>query len=345
MRSHTMNCNRGLPGARRRERGWVLIATLILTSVVASITVGWARHAVLSKGQLEYGSGASRTEEASRSGFDRTREKMRHGQAPGAEEDGEEDRAFTEHGDEVIASRKEKDDKNDRREVRVRVEHESGNDHRDAALRGEAEIVPGSQGGGKRTRMRKSEGDKVLLIPGLVMVTGELVFTPSSDLEGVFLLEDGARLVLEDCTLRGAILTRAALDPDAPLATGSSRPQVEIRGGFSGRPGDDLPGLAICGPDALVSCDSNARVDIAGMIVAEELEVPCRGVLRGMLVAESSESIGSAVERPGHARGGLQFPHFMDVGSERMTRIAFPAIEFTEAELAALEEYDVLSHL
>ncbi|RKY21860.1 MAG: hypothetical protein DRQ55_02735 [Planctomycetota bacterium] len=332
-------------GSRRGEHGWVLIATLILTSVVASITVGWARHAVLSKGQLEYGSGASRTEEASRSGFARTREKMRKGNPPGAEEDGEEDHAFTEHGDEVIASRNNKSGKNDRRDVRVRVEHESGSDHRDAAIRGEAEIVPGSKGGGKRTCMRKTEGDKVLLVPGLTMITGEMVFTPSSNLEGVFLMEAGSRIVLEDCTLDGVIVTRSALDPDAALATGSDRPEIEILGGFNCRPGSDFPGLSICGPDVLVNCDSGARIDIDGMIVAEDLIVPCRGVLRGMVVTEVDEQIGSLVERPGHGRGVKSFPEYMEVGSERMTRIAFPALEFSEDEYDAMEAYDVLSDL
>jgi hypothetical protein len=331
--------------ARRGESGWVLIATLILTSVVASITVGWARHAVLSKGQLEYGSGASRTEEASRSGFDRTREKMRRGNPPGLEEDGEEDRVMTDDGDEVVSERKPKDNQNNRREVKVRVEHESGNESRSANLRGDAEIVPGSRGGGKRTRLKCDEGAKVNLIPGLTMITGEVVFTPSSDLSGVFLMEAGSRMVMEDCTLTGTILTRASLCPDNDLAEGSQRPEIEIRGGFNCRPGSDLPGLSICGPDARLIADSNCRFDIEGMVVAEEVDLNCRGVLRGMLVAEGEESIGGQVERPGHQRGPKNFPDFVDVGSERMTRIAFPSEEFTDAELDAVEDYDVLSHL
>lgn len=330
---------------RRGEQGWVLVATLILTSVVATITVGWARHAVLSKGQLELASGASRTEEAARSGFDRTREQMRQGRPPGSEDDGEEDVVVTDHGDEVRASRKVKGGENDKREVRVRVEHESGGDHRRASLRGEAEITPGSQGGGKRTRLRKDEGDKVNLIPGLTRITGELVFTPSSDLDGLFLLEDGARIVLEDCTLRGAILTRASLDPDAPLAEGEDRPEIEIRGSFSCRPGDDLPGLAICGPDARVIADSGATIDIDGMVCAEELDLPCRGALRGLVVTEGSESLGPDVDRPGHSRGPQDFPEYMDVGSERMTRIAFPSLCMDEDDMDAVEAYDVLAHL
>lgn len=327
------------------EDGWVLIATLILTSVVASITVGWARHAVLSKGQLEFATGASRTEEASRSGFDRLREQMRNGDPPGSEEDDEGDVVVTTHGDEVRVSRGKSDDKNNGRRVDVEVRHESGADHRAAALRGDAEVVPGSRGGGNRTRLKCDEGSKILLIPGLTMVTGEMVFTPSSNLEGVFLMEAGSRMVLEDCTLLGSIVTRSSLCEDNPHATGAQRPEIEIRGSFSCRSGDDLPGISICGPDARVLADSQARVDIDGMVVVEEIDLPCRGNLRGMLVAEGDENLGVNILRPGHGRGPQNFPDSVEVGSERMTRIAFPSEVFTIDEMDAVEAYDVLGDL
>ena len=327
----------------RSERGWVLIATLILTAVAASITVGWARHAVLSKGQLEFATGASRTEEASRSGFDRLREQMRRGQPPGSDEDGEEEHVITEDGDEVRVSRTAQG--HDQREVDVEVRHEGGGDHREAALRGRAEVVPGSQGGGKRTRLRNEDGDKVLLVPGLTMVTGELVFTPSSDLEGIYVMLEGSRMVLEDCTLTGAIVSEAALSDSNPLTTGANRPVVEVRGGFLGRPGADLADLLICGPDLRFEATTDAQIDVSGMVVAEEVDLPCRGAVRGTVVTEVSENIGPNVQRPGHGRGVQDFPACVEPGSERMTRISFPTDEFTVADMDVLEAYDVLADL
>ncbi len=321
------------------EQGWVLIAALLVAAVSASLTVGWARHAVLAKGQLEMSTGASRTEEASRSGFERTRELMRSGQPPGAEADGEDTVVTTSHGDEVRSERVK--DGHDKRDVNVRAHHASGNSHRDAALRGRAKVVPGSQGNGKRTRLTDSEGSKVLLIPGLTMVTGMLVFTPSSDVSGVYLLENGAELVLEDCNFTGTILTRASLDETNPLATGGGRPKVTIKGGCTFREGTDLPGLSLCGPDLLIEAESDASLDVRGMIVAEEVDLPCKGVLRKMVVSESAESISSNISRPGFKRGPTDFPSFVEPGSERMTYISFPTEHFTSDEMDAIEAYDV----
>ncbi|MFT7462783.1 MAG: hypothetical protein ACI9EF_001125 [Pseudohongiellaceae bacterium] len=326
-------------GSHSEEEGWVLIAALLVAVVSASLTVGWARHAVLAKGKLEMSTGASRTEEASRSGFERTRELMNSGQPPGTEADGNESVVTTSHGDEVRSERIV--DGHDRRNVNVRAHHSSGNSHRDAALRGRAQIVPGSQGNGKRTRLSDSEGAKILLIPGLTMVTGTLVFTPSSDLSGVYLLENGSRLVMEDCDFTGTILTRASLNQTNVLATGGSRPVVELKGGCTLREGSDLPGMSICGPDLIVQADSDASIDVRGMVVAEEINLPCRGVLRKMVVSEGSETISSKISRPGHKRGPVAFPSFVEPGSERMTYISFPTDHFTAAEMDAIEDYDV----
>jgi hypothetical protein len=321
------------------EQGWVLIAALLIAAVSASLTVGWARHAVLSKGKLEMATGASRIEEASRSGFEHTRELMRRGQPPGTEEDGEDVVVTTSHGDEVRSERRNVG--HGRREINVRARHSSGNEHRDASLRGRAEVVPGSRGHGKRSRLRCEEGSKVLLIPGLTMVTGTLVFTPSSDVTGVYLMENGSKIIMEDCNFTGAILTRASLCESNPLATEGSRPEIEFRGGCTMREGTDLPGLSICGPDVRVVADSAARLDVRGMIVAEELDLQCRGVLRKMVICEGDEIIGSNISRPGRSRGPQDFASCVDPGSERMTRISFPTEHFSTDEMDAIEAYDV----
>ena len=110
------------------------------------------------------------------------------------------------------------------------------------------DIVPASSKGndGNRTCIGKEKGSKINLIPGLTMITGTLVFTPSSDLSGVYLLEPGATIVLEDNTLSGVILTRSSLDPDYVYDTGTDRCRIEIRGTFDATPGTDFPGLSIC---------------------------------------------------------------------------------------------------
>lgn len=329
------------PTDNRAEQGWVLIAALLVATVSASLTVGWARHAVLSKGQLEMSTGASRTEEASRSGLERTRELMRKGKPPGTEDDGEEDVVTTSNGDSVHSEREEDDIEHDKRDIKVRAYHSSGNSHKDAAVRSRAKVVPGSQGKGKRTRLDCVEGSKIIVIPGLTMVTGMLVLTPSSDVSGVYLLENGATLVMEDIDFTGAIVTRASLCETNALATGGGRPTVQLKGGCVLRDGPDLPGLSLCGPDLVITADTDARIDVRGMIVAEDINLPCRGVLREMVVSESTEVISSNISRPGHDRGPQDFPSFVKPGSEKMTYISFPTEHFTDDEMDTMEAYDV----
>jgi len=394
--AHDGNPDGRIVDPRAGERGWVLVSALVLSMVAASITVGWARHAVLSKGQLEFSNGASRTEEAARSGLERTKEQMRNGDPPGPVgdgDDGDEDdcggwsmdeddgeTVNTPQGDRVTSCSREKekgkgngssnkgsfcddeddDDKqwghgwdeddggNGKRRIDIEVEHDEGGDHRKSTVRANCDVVPTSKNGkgknGKRTCIGKDKGSKINLIPGLTMITGTMVFTPSSDLSGVYLLEPGATIVLEDNTLSGVILTRSALDPDYDYDSGTDRCRIEIRGSFDCTPGTDYPGLSICAPDGVVDVDADARIDIGGMVVSEDIFIPAKGVLRGMVVTEGTEEIGTQISRPGAGRGPQDFPDYMSVGSERMTRIAFPSDVFTEDEYELIEGVDVFDN-
>ena len=90
-----------------------------------------------------------------------------------------------------------------------------------------------------------------------------------------------------------------------------------------------------------VVAGSDARIDVRGMVVADEVDLNCRGVLREMLVCEGNEVISADVSRPGKGRGPKDYPSFVQPGSERMTYIAFPTEHFSSDEMDAIEAYDV----
>ncbi len=101
----TMRIVRTGAAARRNESGWVLAASLILSTLAIAVTVTYARHAVLAKKSLEFAQGASPVEEATRSGMERVRERMLDGNPPGTVEEGTQDHAVTAGGEDVTGER------------------------------------------------------------------------------------------------------------------------------------------------------------------------------------------------------------------------------------------------
>lgn len=328
----------------RGEQGWVLLATVILSAVAASLTVTWARHAVLQKSQLEMSSGASEAEEATRSGLERTREKMRRGNPPGSEADGEEDIVTSEGGDVIICEREVED--NCKRRVRARS-HKPGKDfekdfNESASARGRCRVQPGSGGGGSGgnyTRLDCVTGASVIAAADLIVISGNVTYSHTT-VKGVFLLEAGAELTLDKVVLQGGIVTRAGLCEDTARQTGSSRPRVYLERGTHINPGYTLKDIAIMAPDAIVEADSNARINLHGFMAADVFDLDCRGSLHGMIVAESSMNINSKIVRTQEGRGPQDFPSSVLPGAEVMTSISFPEGEPTEAQLDLMEGYD-----
>lgn len=344
--------NDNLNGVRRRptrarpEQGWVLIATLIMSALAASLTVAWARHAVLAKTSLEMSTGASETEEAARSGLERTREQMRRGTPPGTAEDGEEQIVETQTGEVVTCEREVVG--HDRRDLRMRAESPGDQYEHEATLKGRAAIVPGSCGhsdsSGKRTCLSEDVGSEVLMAGHLTVLSGNCEMR-DGEYAGLYLLEEGAELTLENCVLRGTIITRPAAQHDHPLASGANRPQVNIEGNVRLLAGTDLPEVSICAPDAVVRSSNTSRCEAEGVVSADEVEVDGRACFQHMVVCETVEDFGDDCVRPGHGRGARDWPDCLEAGIERVTAISFPATGFTDDELDLLDQFDATDYL
>lgn len=317
---------------RRGEQGWVLLATIVLSAIAASISVAWARHAVLAKGSLEMSHGASETEEAARSGLQRARQQMRAGATKTAQEV-----VQTVDGDMVTVNRTEYG--NEQRELRFQAARPGGDISEQAALRAHVSVIPTSGSGDEVTQLECETGDAVLAAGSLTVINSSVTYQ-DVELAGLFLLDAGADLTLDNVILRGTILTRAGLcDTNSPI-TGPARPQVNVYGTLRLLAGTELPDTAFMGPDAVVTVDAAARVDIQGMVVVDEIDLPARGVLNGLLVSKSSENVGASIRRPGHGRGAQSFPSFVVPGAERVTKMAFPTDDYTTAELDLMETFD-----
>ena len=315
--------------SRRAEAGWVLAATLIMSSLAIAVTVTYARHAILAKRSLEYAKGASPVEEASRSEMDRVRELMRRGDCPGTIEDDEHDEIVTPTGE--IATGERKCIPDQKRELKVHAKGVNPNSDDEYHAKARAKVEPASGPTKDRTTIHCETGD-VLLAGNLMIISGTTEFV-GVELAGLMLLEEGATLKLTDVVLRGTILTRHGACKDNPKKVGSNRPKVEVFGGLRLLAGNELTGTAMAAPDALFECDNAARVEIKGFACADEVKVKGKGSVKGMLVSGAVEQVDSKYTRPGHGRGAQSYPDHIRPGGEEIKRVCFPNTKVSSATL------------
>jgi hypothetical protein len=306
--------------ARRREAGWVLAATLVMSSLAIAVTVTYARHAILAKKSLEYGKGASEVEEASRSGLEKVRERMLDGDPPGTVGEGTHDESITPTGEEVIGEREVLPDQ--RREVRVHATSGpdvTGEEFR-TKVRGRVEPEDGPTK--DRTTIECDDGQP-LLAGSLMVISGPVDFT-GVQLSGLMLLEEGAVLTLTDVVLRGTILTRHGVCKSYPQAEGANRPKVRVFGGLRLLAGTELPDTAMSAPDAILETDDLSSIEMRGFVSADQIRIKGRGSMKGMVVSGELEEIDAEVSRPGHGRGVEDYPEPVKPGAEKFVRVAFP---------------------
>jgi hypothetical protein len=336
----TLRTVRAGASARREESGWVLAAALILSTLAIAVTVTYARHAVLAKKSLEFAQGASPVEEATRSGMERVRERMLQGDPPGTVEEGTQDHAVTPGGEDVTGERQVLG--NQMREIRVRATSTSNTNGSQSSdefnTKARGKVAPGSGSTQKQTTVNCPDGSQ-LIAGNLTIISGNTAFT-GVELAGLMLLEDGATLTLQDCILRGTIITRHGACNDHPACVGANRPRIQVYGGLRLLAGTDLPDTAMCAPDAVFDADPSARVEIDGFACADELTVKGHSRMHGMVITDSSETIDSTVKRPGPGRGYENYPQSIDPGIEELTNVVFPNDPIPAATLDVMAAFD-----
>ncbi len=338
MKTATENPRRVLPRPKRSNpQGWVLISALLLSSLLAALTVTWARHAVQAKATLDIAAGASQAEESTKSGFARTRTMMRNSEVPGGCSTGNEDIVTTPVGGIVISEIHAIS--HGLREVWV-VAKEDENSATEAMLHAFAEIIPGNGSmGDVRTRLQSSTCQQLFDAGDVTTVSSDT--TLSGTASGIYMVQDSVTLTLDDCVFTGVIASTFGLASSSTPATVGDRPRLIIAGDSRLESNVDVPGVSVVMPDGIVTSDSSSRFDIDGFVVGEELLLEGRGTARGMLVAGGVESIGADILRPGHGRGVQSWPTDVIPGAERIMTIVFPRDEVTDEELDTMESFDL----
>lgn len=117
------------------------------------------------------------------------------------------------------------------------------------------------------------------------------VLLEDTALKGVFLVEDGAQIVLRNLSLEGSLIARSGVEGRAPTAS-----RVVLEGDVSLLPGDALPGLSVWLPGGvLTATDPSSNLLVDGDVVAQRIELLGHGDVIGELHAVEATRLSADV--------------------------------------------------
>ena len=148
-------------------------------------------------------------------------------------------------------------------------------------------------------------------------ITGDTLLA-DTDLSGLVIVRDGARLRVDNVVLAGSIVSERVLGtaPFGPFGMGTA-PELVLEGSLRIEPGAFLPGLAVLMPDGVVSTAAgDGRVQLAGDVLAHGLQLGFDGVIHGHLLSVSDPVLAPGLDLPGAARAPLPWtPNLVPPGS------------------------------
>ena len=303
---------------RRQPAGYVLLAVLLLTTLIASLVMTYSRHALLAVDSSSATLESLRAQAAADSGFAWARQSLA--------------------ADAGSATRL---DLGDGRSVSVTVGSAAGNLRSvdvDALTEGTSQSLQATfetyaVAGERLPGLTAAAKTAVNGASPVTILSGSSNSYTSTELTGTILLRSGARLTLRDVIVDGSIVSEAALTGSGGGVT------IELRGGVLIQPGATLPGCAIVAPDAAIDGDGSELVQIHGAIVAQRLQLRGGGVLHGVVACAEVLELAAGIEQPGAGRTPRGWPAALETYSADVGRLAFRGVDVRDAERTAIRSF------
>lgn len=323
-----------MTGARTRERGFALLAVLLIVGLIAMFGGTYGRHVVLQNRSSAAALTSMRAGAALESGLQYTRQLLRTG--------GRAAQSSLTAGPRTTLDLSELD--GDRSRVHLAAVDPSGIG---ATLLVEVERRPSALATSPDELPRlRADTIAALLADASVpktWVAGRMT-VEDADLEGLVVVGTGASLSLARVRLRGCIVSEQAL---TGLAFGpydvTTAPTLLVAGDLTITPCFQLPGVALVMPDGAVSATVAApRLQLDGDVVAHTLLLAGSGCLAGQAATVAPPSIAPGIVRPGAGRGPRAWSPGLELhaGAEIAALAVVPQVR-TVADLGALVGYQI----
>jgi len=139
----------------------------------------------------------------------------------------------------------------------------------------------------------------------------------NTELEGLVVVRNGSALVLDDVVIRGCIVSEDtlfdALLGEVDLGT---VPTVVVAGNLRIDPIEALPGLALCLPDGVfMTYGGEGRVQIDGDVVAYTVQLLAPGAIRGNIASVDPPELHADFELVGSGRHPLPWSPALDTSN------------------------------
>lgn len=304
----------------RAEAGSVLLGVLLLAVLMASVCLGYARHAVLARGVGESSVAALTAEGAADSGLAWARQALLTSRTAGASlalADGAEvDVSLADAGDGL-------------RTLAIASSAEGLTQ----ALEGTVETY--ATASGALPSLTTAARDAVRAHGSVTVLSGTQSYS-NTTLTGLVMLRGGTSLTLTNCIVAGTIVSAAATSTTGWSAADATR--ITLQGTVVLESDAALPGCSIVAPEAIVD-GTGAAVQIRGAIVCAGLRLGNWGAVHGLVASSGALSIPAGVDQPGAGREPRTWPAALETGAEDIVRVWFPRATASPAEQDAIESF------
>ncbi len=182
--------------------------------------------------------------------------------------------------------------------------------------------------------------------PGLIDISSDTTYE-DADLTGILLIRKGRKLTLENCIVRGSIVSENALSDE--VWEDDETTELEIKGGLIIEPGSTLAGCAIIAPDCAITAvkaagNRDPALQFHGVVVADSFELEGHAVFHAQLVTTQDPIFVGPVDRPGAHRKPRAWPTSLDINGQRIGRLVFPFEQPDQAARNAIQGFDWSAH-
>ena len=309
-------------GIRRGERGIVLLAVLILTALIVTTAVAYARHVAMAGTQTAADLNIHRAQEAAESGVTWARQALRSGA------DSQVATVPNEDGNGALvtltgsgASRDMVVDSTDFYGLGATVIARAS-----VTPDGEAGLLPELS---SSAIARINASSPTILTDGAVL--------SDTVIAGVLLIEKGARVVLRDVVVSGAVLSELALE-SPPYKTWEAA-TLRLEGSVRIEPGAALPECSVVMPAGAVFASSATSVEMGGVVVARRMTLDGLGSLNAPIAVEGPLLLSGSIDQPGAGRGPRPWPAALEFAAHQLTTLAFPRFSPSTTELKAIASF------
>lgn len=158
-----------------------------------------------------------------------------------------------------------------------------------------------------------------------------------TEINGTLILRRGSVVTLRDVIVNGTIVSVTALM--GPPYTSADATTLVIERGLRVESSPLLAGCSILLPDATLTLDATARIEVHGVMLANRMVLAGSGFLHSYVLAAAPLVVPASFDRPGWGRGPTAWPSTLETGAVGFATMAFRPHAVLSTEKKAIKGF------